>query len=183
MKNLKKLLILTVAVALAGLCGIQSANAEENVTVTVTVTGAIGFTLTPNVWGIGIMSAGDDTAMSSPLVIDTSSATQTQTFKLNLTNPSGWISSGHIDENDHDKFVMACRLKDHEATPTPPTVGEYGDNDVLWSDVRTCDGTVFGGEGNAVQPEESLDMYLMFQAPTSVTSTGEKSISVTVASE
>lgn len=183
MKDLKALLVLAVAFALVGLFGVQSAQAA-NVTVTVTVAGAVGFSLDPASWAIsGTVLPGSTTAMTTPIVINTSSATQPQTFKLNLTNPSGWTSGGTILDIAMDKFVMASRLKDHETTPTPPAAGIYANDDVLWSSVKTCDGTFFGGKGKDVNPGTSLDMYLLFKAPTQITSTGEKTILVTVASQ
>lgn len=180
MKDLKTLFVLAVAFALVGLFGVQSAQAAD-VTVTVTVTGAIGFSLNPTSWAIGIVAPSTATPMATPIVIDTSSATQPQTFNLKLTDPSGWTSGGTISDIAMDKFVMASRLKDHETTPTPPAVIDYVGNDVLYSSVRTCDGTLFGGKGNNVNPGTSLDMYLLFKAPTQITSTGVHTIPVTVA--
>jgi len=175
---MKKLLILTVAVALVGLFSMQLANAAE-LSVTVTVLGEAGFSLNPASWAIGSISPGAVVAMDTPILID-NTGTLTQTFSLGVTG-SVWTSGGTIGNVDHNKFVMATKLLGTGVAA--PLSGDYVDGDVLYSSARACDGTIFGGGGLNAEPSVDLNMWLLFQAPTSTSTTTQQAITVNVTSQ
>lgn len=181
-------LLLLIAVAIVCLVGVQSANAAD-LSVTVTVLGTAGFTLTPASWAIGSVSPGAVVAMDGvapptgkggPILID-NTGTLTQTFSLGVTAPGAWTSGGLINEVAHNKFVLATRLLGTGVAA--PLAAAYVNTDVLYSSTRACNGTDFGGGGQNVDPGTDLNMWLLFKAPTSTSTATQQTITVNVTSQ
>lgn len=175
---MKKLFGLLTVTLLLGLMTASSAHAvtEQQIGVTVTVTGAKGFNVDKTAWAIGDMGVGATKTMGEADVITvTSTGTQPQTYNLLVWDSSDW-SDGTVPAAN--TYVMSARIQGATPAEADFVAGDiivYGTGQSI-----ACDGTKFGGGGKDVAPGVANKLWLQFKSPISTTVTTAQSITVKI---
>jgi hypothetical protein len=165
-------LSLTLVVLAFGLSTAEAAN-PATITVTVTIqnlsvsaTGPIAF---------GTVVAGSATVGTDSSHV-TNSGNVTETYSLNLTDPSGWTAVQAAP--GAEEYVLSARFN-----ATHPVVGDFAyANHALSTSPVICTATKFAGDqtGVSVVAGAARNLWLKFEAPVSTSVTSQQTIVVTL---
>lgn len=159
---MKKLLTLaTIAtIACAVLVATSAFAAEETITITATVSGVQGVSLSSTSWVIGAVSAGESRSSSSITAENTGSVTETLEMSAAST---GDFALGSTAGDDQIAIWGKCASSDPGLTVANALSGTSGQR------------------SENVDPTSDLTVYMKYSAPTSITSgNSDGTASVTV---
>ena len=177
---MRKIILVLVAVGLLGLWTVESVDAADTATITVTVTcRSLGVTVSPLTWPLGVVNVNSINVSSAFTVTNTGNAQQD--FQLNASVSAAWTIGAAPGS---EVFRMSAIFGD--ATP-PPVEGDFAAEDNLTTSAVTATATVFAItleadtiKGFDVAAATTRNLWLRFQAPTLTTATVQQSITVTI---
>ena len=165
--------LMMIVLALVMLVGVSAyAETAQDVTLTVTIR-ALGVSVTPNSYAFGVLNLGDTKVSETALVVkNEGNAAEDIGIRIkDEDDKDEWTADGP----DANKYKLSSRL----AT----AAGTFVAGDALGTTVAWCDGTAFGGGGNDMAGQATVNQWFQFQAPSSVSganASGEHAIVVEV---
>ena len=176
---MRKMIFVLLVVGLLGLWTVESVDAADTATITVTVTcRSLGVTVSPTTWAIpGVVELNSINLSTAFTVTNTGNAQQD--FRLNAANSADWTIGATPGSNI---FRMSAIFKD-----TAPLATDFIANDDLTTAAVTATAAIFcidadlpAVKGYDVLAAATRNLWLRFQAPTATTATVSQSITVTI---
>lgn len=149
-----------VIVAVVLVLGVSASFAatEQDVTLTVTIR-SLGVSVTPAAYGFGVMNLGDTKVSDTALVVK------------NEGNDAEDIGIRVKDEDDKDEWTVAAAAAANVyalGSRLAATAGTFVAGDALTTAVQWCDGTKFGGGGNDMAGQATVNQWYQLKAPITV---------------